>query len=240
MRLWKVLVIGLYAWTQASLSMGEERKSIPPIPAGCASSIADQGYCTATVIPSGGFPISIRFFVVVEKDIYPNSKALLDKYLAFSSWPDYVASTASDNIVFSKSVRMKDKTDAQGTVIARHYYEYKLKSPIGYQKVRGVTHNVHLKQPYQGAVSTTEFAAQTSGNQEVPAGEKPLTGAEGLKLQTGSMNMVSCAGTGLCSSDQWLVIYESSITPTINLLPKVVATSVENGIADVIVGMLFN
>ncbi|WP_141732201.1 hypothetical protein [Oligoflexus tunisiensis] len=240
MKLWKLLVMGLYAWTQATLSHGDERKAVPPIPADCADGIADQGYCTAAVIPSAGFPISILFFVVVEKDVYPNSKALLDKYLAFARWPEYVESTASDNIVFTKSIRMKDKTDAQGKVIARHYYDYKLKSPIGYQKVRGVTHNVHLKQPYQGAVSTTEFIAQTSGTQEVPAGEKPLTGAEGLKLQTGSLNLVSCTGTGLCSSDQWLVIYESSITPAINLLPKVVATSVENGITDVIVGMLFN
>jgi hypothetical protein len=135
---------------------------------------------------------------------------------------------------------MQDKVDGQGQVLMRQYFDYKLKSPIGYQKIRGITHNQRMIKPYRGAESTTEFVVQTSGVQEVPAGEKPLNGAEGLKLQTGSLNLVSCEGTGLCSDQQWIVIYESTITPAINLLPKVVASSVEKGIADVIVGMLFN
>lgn len=238
MRLWATFVMGLYASTQAAVAA--EQKTIPPIPANCAAGVADKGYCTDVVIPAAGFPFSIRFFVVVEKDVYPTGDDLLDKYLAFEQWPAYAASTGSDNLIFAKSLRLTDKADAQGQPILRQYFDYKLKSPIGYQKIRGIMHNQRLKEAYIGAESTTEFVVQTSGPQEVPAGEKPLNGAEGLKLQTGSLNLVSCQGTGLCSDQQWIVIYESTITPAINLLPKVVSASVEKGIADVIVGMLFN
>jgi hypothetical protein len=231
-------MMGLYVC--APTAVAAEDKSIPPIPANCANGVADKGYCTEAVIPPGGFPISIRFFVVVEKENYPTGEDLLTKYLAFDQWPAYAESTGSDNLIFNRSLRMQDKVDGQGQVLMRQYFDYKLKSPIGYQKIRGITHNQRMIKPYRGAESTTEFVVQTSGVQEVPAGEKPLNGAEGLKLQTGSLNLVSCEGTGLCSDQQWIVIYESTITPAINLLPKVVASSVEKGIADVIVGMLFN
>jgi hypothetical protein len=230
--------MGLYAC--ALNAFAADQKSIANIPNDCARGVADQGYCTETVIPEGGFPFSIRFFMVVDKDKFPTGDDLLERYLAFDQWPAYAASTGSDNVVFARSLRLPDRVDAAGHPILRQYFDYKLKSPIGYQKIRGVTHNQRLDVPYAGAVSTTEFVVQTAGTQEVPAGEKPLNGAEGLKLQTGSLNLVSCEGTKLCADDQWIVIYESTITPAITLLPKVAASSVEKGIADVIVGMLFN
>jgi hypothetical protein len=230
--------VGLYAGANAAQAAEERR--VPAIPASCTASVEDKGYCTETLIPSGGFPITVRFYVVVDKDNYPTGDDLLDKYLAFDQWPAYAESTGSDSIIFAKSVRMSDKKDAQGRVAMRHYFDYKLKSPIGYQKIRGVTHNYRLAKAHVGAVSTTEFYVQTSGPQDVPAGEKPLNGAEGVRLQTGALNLVSCAGTNLCSNSQWIVIYESTITPAINLLPKVVAQSVEKGVEDIIVGMLFN
>ncbi len=214
--------------------------AIPTAPADCAASIAEKGFCVETLFPAGGFPFTTRFFVVVEKEVYPTVEVLLDKYLAFDQWPAYTDTVGADTIVFNKSVRLTDATAADGTVIARHYYDYKLKSPIGYQKVRGVTHNRRLALPYTGASATIEFAAQTTGLQEVPAGEKPLNGAEGVKVQTGLINAVDCTANDLCTENQWLLIYESSITPSITLLPKVAASSVEKGLETVLVGMMFN
>lgn len=218
-----------------------ETVKAPPVPkdmASCLSDIADQRYCTET--ENASFPITVRFFIVVDKEVYPTVETLLDKYLAFDQWPAYTETVGSDTIVFDKSARMSDKTAADGGLIARHYYNYKLKSPIGYQKVRGVTHNHRLATPYDGAIGTIEFAAQTTGAQEVPAGEKPLTGAEGVKFQTGVINALACTGSELCNEDQWLLIYESTITPAITLLPKVASASVEQGLETVLVGMLFN
>ncbi len=213
---------------------------IPSAPANCADSIAEKNYCAETVVPQGGFPFTVRFFIVVEKEVYPTVEVLLDKYLAFDKWPAYTDTVDSDTIVFNKSVRLADKVNADGAVIARHYYDYKLKSPIGYQKIRGLTYNSRLATPYVGSQGTIEFAAQTVGLQEVPAGEKPLNGAEGVKVQTGAINALDCTGTDLCSDNQWLLIYESSITPSITLLPKVAASSVERGLETVLIGMLFN
>jgi|GEM_PF-3190497 len=214
--------------------------SLPTAPANCADSIAEKNYCAETVVPQGGFPFTLRFFIVVEKEVYPTIEVLLDKYLAFEKWPAYTDTVDSDSIVFNKSVRLTDKVNTDDTVVARHYYDYKLKSPIGYQKIRGVTHNKRLATPYKGAQGTIEFAAQTAGLQEVPVGEKPLNGAEGVRVQTGVINALDCTGTDLCSDNQWLLIYESSITPSITLLPKVAASSVERGLETVLIGMLFN
>jgi hypothetical protein len=218
-----------------------ETAKAPPVPKdveACVAAIADQRFCVET--EASGFPINVRFYIVVDKETYPTVETLLDKYLAFDQWPAYTDTVGSDSIVFSRSARLDDLSSEDGTTIARHYYDYKLKSPIGYQKVRGVTYNTRLATPYAGAEGTIEFAAQTSGVQQVPAGEKPLTGAEGVKLQTGVINAVACTDNALCGEGQWLLTYESSITPAITLLPKVAAGSIQQGLETVLVGMLFN
>jgi hypothetical protein len=204
-------LLSFQAW--ADTSAGEKLAPVPKDIAGCVSAIADQRYCVETI---------------------------LDKYLAFDQWPAYTDTVGSDAIVFNNSARLNDLTNNDGSVVARHYYDYKLKTPIGYQKVRGVTYNHRLAKPYAGSEGTIEFVAQTSGPQEVPAGEKPLNGAEGLKLQTGIINAISCTNTELCGEGQWLLVYESSITPAITLLPKVAAASIEKGLVTVLIGMLFN
>jgi hypothetical protein len=218
-----------------------ETAKAPPVPkdvAGCVDSIAEKNFCVETEASS--FPINIRFYIVVDKEAYPTVETLLDKYMAFDQWPAYTDTVGSDSIVFNRSARLADLDAEDGGTIARHYYDYKLKSPIGYQKVRGVTNNHRLAQPYAGAEGTIEFAAQTTGAQEVPSGEKPLNGAEGVKLQTGVINAVACENNTLCSEGQWLLTYESSITPAITLLPKVAAGSIEQGLETVLIGMLFN
>ncbi len=213
---------------------------IPSPPPSCAEEVAQKGFCTETLFTNNAFPFTIRFFAVVDKAVYPNVDSLLAKYFAFGNWPDYVKSTGNDNIIYLSSQSMPDKEGAQGSKIVRHYFDYKIRSPIGFQHIRGVTHNTLLKVAHEGAVSTTEFEVQTTGEQEVPKGEKPLVGAEGLKLQYGSVSTISCEGQTICGPEQWLVLYESTITPAVNLLPKSAAAAVEKGITDVIVGMLFN
>jgi len=123
--------------------------------------------------------------------------------------------------------------------IFRHFYDYRLKSPIGYQNVRGVTFNSRVT-PYAGALASLEFEAQNTGAQEVPAGEKLLVGSEGVKFQTGAVHAVSCAATNFCDDTQWLLVYETKLQPEIDLLPKVAATSIQAGIEALLVGMLFN
>jgi hypothetical protein len=218
-----------------------ETAKAPPVPkdvAGCVASIEEQRFCVET--DASSFPISIRFYIVVDKEAYPTVETLLDKYMAFDEWPAYTETVGSDTIVFNRSARLDDMTSEDGSTIARHYYDYKLKSPIGYQKVRGVTYNHRLATPYAGSEGTIEFAAQTTGAQEVPSGEKPLNGAEGVKLQTGVINAVACTSNDLCGEGQWLLTYESNITPAITLLPKVAAGSIQQGLETVLVGMLFN
>lgn len=217
-----------------------QAKVIPPLPAQCAVDVAEKGYCVETSFTDNSFPFTIRYFVVVDKDVYPSSKELLDKYLAFDQYDAYVKTTGNENIVIAKSQSLPQKVNDQGSPILRQYFDYKIKTPLGYLKIRHTTNNETLAVPYEGAVSTTEFAVPMTGAQDVPDGEKALNGAEGLKFQTGSVSTVPCGGRPICSDSQWIVVYETTITPAVNILPKVAASSVEKGITDVIVGMLFN
>jgi hypothetical protein len=213
-------------------------KELPQAPASCADDVAQIGYCSKVTAPTFRGPIDIQFFVVVDKATFPTVESVLDRYLSFDNWPAYSQSTDTDALLFNKSVRMSDmQKDAE--TIFRHYYDYRIKSPIGYQKVRGVTYNTRVT-PYIGALASLEFVAQNSGPQEIPAGEKPLVGTEGVKFQTGAVHAASCEGLSFCDDSQWLLVYETNLQPEIDLLPKVAATSIQAGIEALLIGMLFN
>ncbi len=215
-------------------------KDLPAIPADCAKSVADLGYCSAVQAPTFKGPIDMQFFVVVDKSNYPTVTSIINRYLAFDYWPEFSKSTSTDSLLFSKSARMPSFDKDQRTIYP-HYYDYRLKSPIGYIKVRGLTHN-YLVQPYTNAVMSLEFVAQTAGPQTVPAGEKPLDGLEGVKFQTGAVHAIDCANgsVSFCSADQFLLVYTTNLQPDIDLLPKVAAASIQSGIESLLVGMLFN
>lgn len=216
-----------------------QAKTLPTPPANCAADIAALGFCSSSDAPPFKGAVDIRFFVVVDKASYPAVDDLLNRYLSFSSWPAFSESTGTDDLLFTKSVRMPTIT-VNGAKVYRHYYDYKLKSPIGYQKVRGVTFNSKVT-PYPGALASVEFTAQNSGPQAVPAGEKALNGSEGVQFQTGSVHALDCDSRfDFCGSDQYLLMYETKVQPDIDLLPKVAAGSIAKGIEALLVGMLFN
>ncbi len=228
------------ALSLALMSGMASAKNLPAIPADCAKSVAEVGYCSAVQAPTFKGPIDMQFFVVVDKSSYPTVDSIINRYLAFDYWPEFSKSTDSDALLFNKSARMAS-FDKDQTTIYPHYYDYKMKSPIGYIKVRGVTHNYFVP-AVTGAVRTLEFVAQANGPQTVPAGEKPLNGLEGVKFQTGAVHAVDCSSNpvAFCSADQFLLVYETNVQPDIDLLPKVAAASIQAGIESLLVGMLFN
>ncbi len=214
-------------------------KALPTPPASCAADIAAVGYCSTADAPPFKGAVDLRFFVVIDKASFATVDDVLNRYLSFNTWPAFAESTGTEDLVFTKSIRMPT-VQVNGTTVYRHYYDYKLKSPIGYQKVRGVTFNSKVA-AYPGALASVEFAAQIQGPQAVPAGEKPLNGVEGVQLQVGSVHAVDCDGRfDFCGNNQYLLMYESKIQPDIDLLPKVAAASISKGIEALLVGMWFN
>lgn len=220
----------------ASAAMGAG--SLPAVPKDCARSIAVKGYCSGyetSGVTSGS--VSVTIYAVVEKSLYSDVETVVSRYTDFDRWPLYVDLSGSGEVVFDSSYRLDDAKDADGSNIIRHYANYELNSPIGFQRVRVVSHYKEAT-PYEGAAYSLEFEAQTSGEQEVPVGEESLNGAVGVSSQTGSVHAIECAKSDLCGEDQLLVAYQSTIRPAIDLLPSLAAPAITAGSEAILIGML--
>lgn len=212
-------------------------KILPSPPAHCGADIAQEGYCAETSA-TGVFAgtVKITLFTVVDKADYPDADHAVERFVDFDLWTEHVLSTGRDEIVFDRSVAMPTTIDQMGRAIFRHYADFKIKTPIGYQSVRAVTHNYGV-QAYFGALKSLEFQVQLEGNQEIPDGEKPLFGAEGVKEQFGSVHAASCINYDFCYDHELLLVYQATIKPTINLLPKVAANSILKATEVLLIGM---
>jgi len=219
------------------LSASAVAQTLPVAPTGCARDLAQRSFCSGFEAPPLRGPLTVKFFAVVDKASYPNVESILERYTDFESWPDYVAATGRTDVIFktSKVLQPLPATGTRGEVM-RHYADYRIDSVIGFQNVRAVTHNFSVP-AYKGALSSIEFVAQSSGPQEVPPGEPALNGSVGVQKQTGSVHAVDCDNSALCSGDQYLLIYESTVTPDIDLLPSLAARSITRGVESILIGM---
>ncbi|MFW7381905.1 MAG: hypothetical protein ACOH5I_24070 [Oligoflexus sp.] len=228
----------LIGWTLGlAVSASAAAQTLPTAPSGCARDLAMRSYCSSYSAPPLRGPINVKFFAVVDKASYSNINSILKRYTDFENWPEYVDATGRTDILFNTSKVLKPlpATDGNGEVM-RHYADYRIDSVIGYQNVRVVTHNT-LVDAYDGALRSLEFTAQNKGQQEVPTGEPALNGSIGVQSQTGNVHVVDCASSELCSEDQYLLIYESTVTPDIDLLPNLAARSITRGIESLLIGM---
>ncbi len=212
--------------------------SLPEAPSDCAEQVASKGFCASTQVPARG-PIRLNFFAVVEASDYPTPDKLLGRYLNFAAWPKYIQATGSNAVIFERSEAMPSYTNSEGKEILPQYYNYRIKTAIGYQKVRGL--NLHeFEEAYPGAEKSLHYTMPTTGIQKVPQGENPLNGAEGLKFHSGHVHSVDCASQtrDYCLASQRLLIYEIEASPSIDILPRVAATAMQTAIEAILVGMV--
>jgi hypothetical protein len=180
--------------------------------------------------------IEMKIFAVVEKDDFNGPDELIAIFTDVAAWPDYVENTGSKDLVINRSANLASGQNDDGFMIYKSYADYKIQTPIGYQPVRSVTIS-SVVEPYANALRSLEFSAQTKGPQPVPVGAKPLKGAEGVKSHTGSVHVADCVEFDICPNNQYLLIYETSIKPSVNLLPKVAASSILKATEALLVGM---
>ncbi|SMF76599.1 hypothetical protein [Pseudobacteriovorax antillogorgiicola] len=216
-------------------------KALPEAPADCLDSIQLKGFCSDFSAPPLVGSVKIKFFVAAEKSDFPTVDSATSRYLDFVAWPGYALASGTDNLEFNQSAVLAP-IPAQGdqAEILRHYADYRIAAPIvGWQNVRVLTHNTVVK-TYDGALASLEFVVQNQGPQEVPAGAAELDGSEGVKDQIGSVHVVDCSTSELCTSNQHLLIYESTVTPDINILPTIAGKAIQDGIEGIMIGMFLN
>lgn len=222
-------------------SFSAQAKELPPVPENCASDIEIQGFCTDYDAPLVRGPVTIRFFIAVEQEDFPTYQDAVNRYLDFNSWPQYLEQSGTDRVVFFESSLLEPLDSAPE--VFRHYSNYKMNAPVvGWQYIRVVLHNKEVE-PYEGAIASLEFHAQKDKSfpqPGIPAAEKPLYGTEGLKDQVGTVHIADCTESELCLDGQWLLIYESTIAPDIDLLPRVAAGVIQEGIEGILSGMFLN
>ena len=207
------------------------------IPAHCEKEITLHGYCSDSQAPLIKGSFKIRFFIIVDKAVFPSVDKLYHRYISFDSWGNFADSSGKGTVIFKTTTSLEPIQHENDETIYRHYFNYKLSTPVGWRNVRGLSHNKKIK-PRQGALFSMEFKVQNKGPQEVPVGAEPLNGAEGLKAQTGYIHIMECSGQSICNLHQWLIIYESNITPSMDIFPKIAARSIKGGIEAILLGML--
>lgn len=228
-----LLALGL----STGLSSLCQAAALPQIPVDCDKDIALKSYCTSfetSGVISGD--VTVKLFAVVNRSEFPDYVAAFEQYVAFSQWPGYAEASGRTDVIFNTSVAVDSLIAEDGTELLRHYADYRLNSVIGYQNVRVVTHN-YVVDPYEGALGSIEFAAQTSGAQPVPEGADPLNGSIGVQSQIGSVHAVDCNFSELCGEDQMLLVYETTVRPDIDLLPQLAGRAISNGIESLLIGM---
>lgn len=224
-------VAGLFIATSASA------KSLPELPKGCAQDIAVKGFCSGfstSGVTSGS--VTATIYAVIDADQYPDAQSLYERYVDFDQWSDFAANSGSPDIFFNTSKKMASETGADGKEVLKHYFDYEINSPIGFQKVRAVS-DYRLVDAYDGASLSLEFVVRTQGQQKVPQGENPLTGAVGIKSQTGVVHAVDCSTTELCGDGEIMIAYYSEIRPAIDLLPSLAGPAITAGSEAILIGM---
>lgn len=236
-RLAKITALIFTSIITLPLALQAEEKQLPSIPAHCQEDLSISNHCaitSTTGMLSGN--IEMKIFAVVEKEDFDGPDELIAIFTDVAAWPAYVENTGSKDLVINQSANLKEGLNNEGNLTYQSYADYKIQTPIGYQPVRAVT-LTSVVAPYAKALRSLEFSAQTKGPQPVPFGAKPLKGAEGIKTHTGSVHVADCIAFDLCSDNQYLLIYETSIKPSVSLLPKVAAKAILAATEALLIGM---
>lgn len=217
-----VALVGFSVMCAGNIASAE----VPQMPASCNG---DRTLCSSSSVVGDGF-VAIRIGVKVPKTRVRTPADFMAKYFDFGKWPAYAQ--GSDNLKYALSVELSPIQE-HGKVIRRQYSNYSVKSPwpINRTQVRAVSLFEVIQSPGPDVLTAISFKIIREGRVDVPAGEKPLEGAEGLKDQFGTLKLYDL------DAGHWLAFLELNSKPAISILPSLAAPYIENATLDLIRGM---
>lgn len=210
-------------------------KSLPALPEDCALQVETSGfYCSSIRVAAD--TIDVTFVGLADKEAFPTVDNLLDQYLDFDRWPDYVKNSPQDVVVYKSggSVALEEKLAEDGRTLYPQFFDYDLKIqgiPLLRQNVRGVTYNYSVA-PYEGALRSIEFQAQKG---PLPEFNETL---KGMHAQIGSVHALACNGQDFCDDTKWLVVFHTRVQPNISIAMNIAGKTIKAGIEDILTGML--
>lgn len=208
---------------------------LPSFPSDCVTQIESNGlYCSR--LETLGNKIHVTFVGIASKEIFPEAALLINRYLDFPSWPDFVNKSPQSVVSYHAdgSKTLPSIQSAEGVTIYRQYYDYDLKVqgiPLLKQTVKGVTYNWEVP-AYEGALKSMEFQAQPEAVPDYPESLK------GMKSQIGSVHVMECAGLEICDGTSWVVIFDTTVEPDVSFAMAIAGKTIKAGIEDILNGIL--
>lgn len=212
-----------------------EGKSLPSLPADCAAQIESSGLFCSSISVAGDM-IDVTFLGLADKGTFPTVDSLIERYLDFARWPEFVKNSPQDVVVYKSggSVAYETKMTDDGRALYPQFFDYDLKVqgiPLLRQNVRGVTYNYDVD-AYDGALRSIEFQAQKG---PLPEYKQTL---KGMNSQIGSVHALECTGQEFCDDSKWLVVFYTRVQPNLSIAMNITAKTMQAGIEDILTGML--
>ena len=192
-----------------NISWGGE---LPQAPIDCFSG---QTACSKVNIVKvdGRKMIKVEVFALIGKNIYSDVSSVIDRFVDFSQWPNYVA--GSENIKFHNSEELL--IDERLT----HRFEYTIKAPWPVRKTRieGVTHYTEVTSDYLGSLKSYHLMLDKSFS------------FEGMNTYKGNVHVFN-------ETDQTFeVAFIAIVEPTIKIGLELAKPYIQRPIQEILEGM---
>ncbi|MBF0298489.1 MAG: hypothetical protein HQK51_07195 [Oligoflexia bacterium] len=209
-------------------SVTKAKDAIPTAPEGCFDNAA---YCSNnTVIREGGQRyIVVHLYGIIDAENFEIPQSLLDAYMDFSRWPEYINGSDYLNIIKSQEIILNPQVKG----LRRHYVTYSTKAPFPINKVyiREVADYIDIsgQSKYDSDVAVKFDIIK--GNHQVP-GEPLLVNYEGIKYKHGEIYVRKNT-----KDNNYYVYADVRIIPEIDLLPTVAAPYIEGSVVAIFKGV---
>lgn len=190
------------------------------VPDSCFPDILDTGICVTGEEPQDE-PGSqdVVAYVLLYKSDFPTIEAAIDQFFDWGNWQAYYdkADFKKTSVVSSIKMLPLDTTDKNGAPVRylRNYFHFSTKVPIiGNQYVRGISLYQDIS---QGGIRSFQYHL-AQGAMEVPPGENPLDGSEGLAKQEGLLQFMECDQFDFCTDEEIMVHYKMRLRHKIPIM----------------------
>jgi hypothetical protein len=205
----KLAIIWFLVLINSSVFSGE----LPVKPVGCYD---NSNFCSTIEVKkiNGVKVLDLEVFALIERRHFPDIKSIIDRFIDFHQWPQYVA--GSENIKFDISESLFTAGNDYS-----HRFDYTIKAPwpVRKSRVRGVAHFNEATSSFSGSLISYKFDLDKT---------KPFGG---VSEYYGSIHVYNE------TSDFFEVSYKSIVSPSITTGLDLAKPYVRKPIEEILRGM---
>ncbi|MBF0360092.1 MAG: hypothetical protein HQK49_03735 [Oligoflexia bacterium] len=228
-----VLILLMLVTISITSSLNIQAATMPAAPAGCFD---NASFCSnyEVVRENGQRYIVVRLFGNIDATNYEGPQDLIDRYVDFARWPEYI--NGSDYLNIIKSVPFtvfKDPND--GLDVNRHYVHYSTKAPFPIYRVyikEVADYKKLVPNPYEGDAEVALKFYILKERVQIEGEADYLEKPEGIKEKSGELFVKRNK-----NSNSYYVYSITRSVPGIDLLPSVAAPYIEGSVVAIFKGI---